>query len=290
MAKGCQAKDLMKPIPICVDRSTSLMSVMESMDKKHVSFAVITEYEQIAGILSMSDIIDMLDKGEDESLTAATIGDHQRKRKLVVVSPTDKCSDVVHELSQGHIHQIVVVDRLKPVGVITQLDVDHWFLESHKKKGVRVSSHELQLGAIILGEQEETINVLLLKHKESKIWEFPKVDVSSQGEMNYVTVLQHFLGNLVKSVSIKDDLGTRDYNISNLTRQINYFLCVASDSDLDPAFDEYNQLQWVSIYQAQAELTFVPDRDVLSEAVAKYFEIYSPNHQTDIFPDSSDIG
>lgn len=132
----CQAKDLMIPIPIRVQRGTLIIDVMSEMAEQRVTYAVVVEADdQLVGILSMTDIVDIMSVSkDDETLVTATVEQYMRKKRLAVVNLTDSCDDVVDELHQAHVHQLVVVDRMSAVGVITQLEVDKWFLQTHKKK------------------------------------------------------------------------------------------------------------------------------------------------------------
>lgn len=126
------AKDIMQPV-VMVSPGTVVRTVLELIDSKGVDYAVIAKSNgQVTGIYSLSDTMAEINSPDHGEALLTTPIDNYMTQNLVVVAPTDKCYDIVKVLHEAHIHRAVVVERLSPIGIVSQRDLNHWFIEVHK--------------------------------------------------------------------------------------------------------------------------------------------------------------
>lgn len=131
-----KVKDYMKTDFTCIADTTPLYQVFKRMNEDHLGFLVVIDAsQQIKGVLSRTDIVrahgtSSLREG------GAIVRDLITSRFLIAIGSEDFMEDAVVRLNQFNIHQLAVVDILKPVGILTQEDVIRWMWEeqNHRQK------------------------------------------------------------------------------------------------------------------------------------------------------------
>lgn len=129
------ARDLMHEIEVQVVKGTPVIEVLELMDEKNADFAVITKSDgQISGVYSLTNEIDVLNYPDQGQALLDAIIDDVMINTPVVVSPNDSCEYIARVLRDRHIHRVVVVERLNPIGIVDQKSINRWFVRANKTK------------------------------------------------------------------------------------------------------------------------------------------------------------
>ena len=111
-----------------VTETSEVLEALKLMGEEGLSFLVVVRGTfQIAGIITRTDLIKL--RGSivlKEGLVRDVIGD----QLLIALSPQDFIQDALGRFERNpHIDQIVVVDLLQPVGILSRSDVINWMYE-----------------------------------------------------------------------------------------------------------------------------------------------------------------
>ena len=139
-----------------------------------------------------------------------------------------------------------------------------------------MQKREKSCGALIVKRSEDKICLLVLRHKFSTNWSFPKGHVE-KGENEVQTALREVKEETGLTINLID--GFREsviyYPKPNVRKQVVYFLGVASDDDIFHCQEEeISEIKWVNLESAQKVVTFRNDKWLISRAK----EVLTQNH------------
>ncbi|NLC32109.1 MAG: NUDIX domain-containing protein [Clostridiales bacterium] len=127
---------------------------------------------------------------------------------------------------------------------------------------------EKSCGAIVFRQQDNQLEVLLLKHRAGH-WDFPKGHMEA-GESEQETALREVLEESGLTVHI-DDTGFRRvirYSPSRgISKQVVFFIARYVGGRLTPQHTEVDQAWWLDPKDALTLLTHQSSRDILSQAM-----------------------
>ncbi len=118
---------------VTVSKKTPLEEVAEILCERHFVIVVPAGSDQAIGFFSQTDLLWLLDRQPDLDLSQKTV-EEVMAQPLFVVELYDAMEDAIRELSRRRVSQLVVVERMRPVGVITQAEVIRWKLDQAKAR------------------------------------------------------------------------------------------------------------------------------------------------------------
>jgi CBS-domain-containing membrane protein len=139
------AADLMSRDPITIPQQMSLQGAAHRLARAEVSGApVVDEFGRCVGVLSTTDLVRYLDRGEGaarrracdcyqvyspwqmievEKLPADEVKQYMTT-DLVTASAQTRLGDLARSMLDAHIHRVIVLDaERRPVGVVTSTDL-----------------------------------------------------------------------------------------------------------------------------------------------------------------------
>lgn len=138
-------------------------------------------------------------------------------------------------------------------------------------------SKEKSCGALVYRNQDNRLQLLIIRHKQGGHWSFPKGHVEL-GETERQTAAREVKEETGVSIEILD--GFREQvNYSprpGISKDVVYFLGYAEDSRTVRQVEEVSELRWVDFDRIREFLTYENDRNLLASAEA-YIQ---KNHST----------
>ena len=104
---------------ITLSPRSSFREAIHLFTGKHIHGAPVMEREKLAGIVTLTDIA----KGLDENLPLDTPVSAVMTSDVVLADANTRLYEVVRRFAEQEIGRLIVVDRGKPVGILTQSDV-----------------------------------------------------------------------------------------------------------------------------------------------------------------------
>lgn len=134
---------IMTKDPVTASSTASLDEVMRQMDECDVRHLPIVEGEKIVGVLSDRDLLSstgwLPEDGRDEA--PRTAGDLLQKRP-VTCSPDDSVVMVAVDLTSRMIGCLPVIEDGRLVGIVTEMDMLHTYLDLCTKENHSARLHE----------------------------------------------------------------------------------------------------------------------------------------------------
>lgn len=132
---------------------------------------------------------------------------------------------------------------------------------------------EKSCGALVVRRIENRFYLLVLRHKYSGNWSFPKGHVE-KGETEMQTALREVKEETGLDIKLID--GFREsvvyYPKPNIRKQVVYFLgTVAPDVSFYPQEEEISEIKWVKLENAHHIVTFRNDKWLISRAKQTLF-------------------
>lgn len=122
MDTGIKVGDLMTRNFIHVSPETNLHECAKVMLKKRVGSLIITENNELKGILTEKDIIWAVIKKSKKDLKDILAKDLM-KRKVITVKPSSDVSHVLQKVKKKKVRRFPVVESNKVIGMITTKDI-----------------------------------------------------------------------------------------------------------------------------------------------------------------------
>ncbi len=141
-------KDVMSKNVITISPEENITKAIELMAKNNISGLVVVENEKVVGIISESDILEILKSPfpEIKSLTNVTLSlflllkkgieslNHAKKvaelkvkdlmtKKVFYVEPTDTIEEAARIMSEKDVRRLPVIENGKLVGIISRTDI-----------------------------------------------------------------------------------------------------------------------------------------------------------------------
>lgn len=126
---------------------------------------------------------------------------------------------------------------------------------------------ERSCGAVVYGQQDETILYLLIKHVNGGHWSFPKghVELNETDEETALREIQE-----ETSLTVELDTSFKAVNhyqpSQDSIKDVIYFIGYASDLSTTAQTEEVTTMRWLPFHQALDLLTYENDRDILTQA------------------------
>ncbi len=125
------ARDYMSPV-VETHPDVMLAEAIQKMLQAHSRVLVVTELlsDTIEGLLTATDILREMSRGEQRLLQVNVARLMTPRQRLVALAEDSLMLDAVEQMSRNNLHAIVVLNALRPVGVIHQVDVLRWWQET----------------------------------------------------------------------------------------------------------------------------------------------------------------
>lgn len=130
----------MEQVRVSAPKNASALQVFQEMSDSKSTYAIVTRPNgrQILGIVTESDYIKGMARPDGGAwMESATVEQCMPDHDLIYVAPNDDCQTVIQQMQPvdggSPIRQVVVLDGLVPVGVITQDIIRDWFVHKHIK-------------------------------------------------------------------------------------------------------------------------------------------------------------
>lgn len=270
-----KVRNIMTENPICVDQGTNLMIVLDIMTEHGFTClpVVSSRKKQIRGMVTGKEVLDFVAHINSEQklyhLALVTLVDELMVEDPNTLSPDDDIFTAARLMDKLNLDHLPVVERNQLIGVISQGDLLQAIAsaikeiektESEDRKKIRT------LGAIILTDAEEKLQILLALEKTSNKWTLPKFtlqEIDDEAHINILKLLESKGLDVRKIVPI-------DYE----TEETQFFCCVTSKVEVLGLADTYTKTKWYEVYEeAPKELGQYNDRALLNLAANMFNQL-----------------
>ena len=126
---------------------------------------------------------------------------------------------------------------------------------------------EKSCGALVYRKEQDTIKLLLLKHRFGGHWSFPKGHVEA-GEKEYETALREVREETGLVIRLQSGFrqAVEYFPKPNVKKQVVYFLGEAMDSHYVMQEEEISEITWTDLENAYQMVTFKNDKNLINEA------------------------
>jgi CBS domain-containing protein len=121
-----QVGDIMTTGVKTVGRQDTFAEVAKILRDNGISSVVVTEGEELAGIITERDLVNLVADGVDAVSTA--VGDRMT-RELATVDPRTDIAEAAQIMAQRRIRHLPIVDKGKLAGIISIRDLTKWAVE-----------------------------------------------------------------------------------------------------------------------------------------------------------------
>jgi CBS domain-containing protein len=121
-----QVGDIMTTDVKTVGREDTFAEVAKILREKGISSVVVTEGDQIAGIITERDLVNLVADGVDP--VSVAVGDRMT-RDLATVDPRTDIAEAAQVMAQRRIRHLPIVDKGKLAGIISIRDLTKWAVE-----------------------------------------------------------------------------------------------------------------------------------------------------------------
>lgn len=130
-----EAKTIMKTDLVTVDRQTSIYDAIRTLVEKNITgLPVVDDNGAIVGIISEKDMLQLLYNIEDKP---GSVEDYMTG-EVVSFTPEDSLTDIAESFINNHFRRVPIVDKGKPVGIISRRDIIEYILKLRHKNKVTV--------------------------------------------------------------------------------------------------------------------------------------------------------
>ncbi|MEG1778789.1 MAG: NUDIX domain-containing protein [Oscillospiraceae bacterium] len=132
---------------------------------------------------------------------------------------------------------------------------------------------EKSCGAVVYRKVNDKYKLLLVKHKFSGHWCFPKGHVE-QGEEEVQTALREVLEETGINIDLRDGFrqAVEYYPKPNVRKQVVYFLGEAQNINYTMQEEEISEITWADLEKAYYMVTFRNDKNLIREAKKYLYE------------------
>lgn len=102
-----------------LDSSDTIRDAIALFSRQHIHGAPIMDNDNLVGIVTLSDIANIIDKGG----SIETAVDKIMTKDVVIAPPNINLFEVIRSFKTQKIGRIVIVDEGRPIGILTQSDV-----------------------------------------------------------------------------------------------------------------------------------------------------------------------
>ena len=121
-----QVGDIMTTDVKTVGREDKFAEVAKILREKGISSVVVTEGDQITGIITERDLVNLVADGVDP--VSVAVGDRMT-RDLATVDPRTDIAEAAQVMAQRRIRHLPIVDKGKLAGIISIRDLTKWAVE-----------------------------------------------------------------------------------------------------------------------------------------------------------------
>ena len=121
-----QVGDIMTTDVKTVGREDTFAEVAKILREKGISSVVVTEGDQITGIITERDLVNLVADGVDP--VSVAVGDRMT-RDLATVDPRTDIAEAAQVMAQRRIRHLPIVDKGKLAGIISIRDLTRWAVE-----------------------------------------------------------------------------------------------------------------------------------------------------------------
>ena len=122
-----QIRDIMEKNVVTIEYNKSAIDAAEIISEKNISFLVIMKEGLPIGVLSESDFVRKLNTTNKKSSEVQI--EEIMSYKFRWVEPTTQIEDAVQKMLNNNIRRLLVLEKNKLVGVITQTDLIEFLRE-----------------------------------------------------------------------------------------------------------------------------------------------------------------
>ncbi|MCP4439549.1 MAG: CBS domain-containing protein [Aureispira sp.] len=102
----------------------NLLKVKELFDAHHIHHVPVTRYKELLGIISKSDFLAFIKKGEDDdTFLEGHLAEEIMKSKIVKASSDQRIAVAALILLENFFHCVPVIDENELVGLVTPFDI-----------------------------------------------------------------------------------------------------------------------------------------------------------------------
>ncbi len=137
-----------------------------------------------------------------------------------------------------------------------------------ERRGSVLQKNEKSCGALVIKQSDGIFYLLVLKHKFSENWSFPKGHVES-GETEVQTALREVREETGLKIDLIDGFKERVvyYPKPNIRKQVVYFLgSVDENAGIRCQEEEIQEIKWVRLDSAQRIVKFRNDKRLIERA------------------------
>jgi len=130
--------DVMIPEPFCVEHTLHLFDAYAMMEEKGYRHLVVVDEEGVfAGVVSEGDFLRHIGF---EQLSKQKLVSEAMSNSPLIVSPDTSLVDAARAMKERKCDYAIVLDRAHPVGLITERDIAHWYVQKHQEDTATVES------------------------------------------------------------------------------------------------------------------------------------------------------
>lgn len=125
------ARDYMSPV-VETHPEVMLAEAIQKMLQANSRVLVVTDLLSgtIEGLLTATDILREMSRGEQRLLQVNVARLMTPRQRLVALAEDSVMLDAVEHMSRNNLHAIVILNALRPVGVIHQMEVLRWWQDT----------------------------------------------------------------------------------------------------------------------------------------------------------------
>ena len=103
-----------------VDKETELVEACKILDRHKINSVVVTDENEVKGILTSSDIVSVVSNGENAE--ESTVEDAMTEN-VITLQTTDLVSHAADLILDNNIHHVPVIDDNSVIGIVSTSDV-----------------------------------------------------------------------------------------------------------------------------------------------------------------------
>jgi CBS domain-containing protein len=112
-------RDVMKSPPVSILPEATLKEAILTMANKNIGFVVLMRGDQLVGVVSERDIVKALASGISLDAPVEKIA----TKRVITIEASKSIAEAADLMAEHRIRHLVVVDRGRPVGVVSLRDL-----------------------------------------------------------------------------------------------------------------------------------------------------------------------